>query len=195
MSKNVLMITPNLLKERSAVHTNIDDKLIYPEIKASQDMYIMPLLGSKLFNKIITDIENNALSGVYKSLVDDYLIDTLMAYVMMDLPQGLNYQFWNVGVVSVNKDGSNMPSKDDMFSIVDRYKTRAEFYAKRTMLYLMQEQGSFPEYREQTGGLDSVYPNTTSFSSPIYLGEDIYTKPNASYNEPWINYYNGEKGK
>ena len=52
MSKNILMLSVALLKERTAIHDNIDEKLIYPEIKAAQDMFILPVLGSALFNKL-----------------------------------------------------------------------------------------------------------------------------------------------
>ena len=51
------LILPSVVKERMSLHDNVDDKLIYPEIKAVQDLYIMPLLGSTLFNKILSDLE------------------------------------------------------------------------------------------------------------------------------------------
>ena len=36
--KNTLFIGANAIKERTSVHSNIDDKLIMPEIKICQDM-------------------------------------------------------------------------------------------------------------------------------------------------------------
>lgn len=188
MSANTLIIMPSLLKERAAIHKNVDDKLIYPEIKFAQDAYILPLLGTALFNKIIADIAANTLAGVYKSLVDSYIIDALINYTMAELPTGLNYQFWNSGVASTQKEQAQLPSMSDMFSIVDRYKKKAEHYDNRCRLYLIQNQGTYPEYRQQNGGVDTVYPDNTSFTSPIYLGDDKFIKPNKSFNEPW-NYY------
>jgi len=49
MSLNILFISDTILIERTTVHGNIDPKLLYPEIKTAQDMYIQPLLGSALF--------------------------------------------------------------------------------------------------------------------------------------------------
>jgi hypothetical protein len=189
MSLNTLIIMPSLLKERSAIHTNVDDKLIFPEIKFAQDAYILPLLGTALFNRVISDIAANTLAGVYKSLVDTYVIDALINYTMAELPSGLNYQFWNSGVVSTQKEQAQLPSMSDMFNIVDRYKKKAEHYDNRCRLFLVQNQGVYPEYRQQNGGIDSVYPDNTSFTSPIYLGGDEFIKPNASYNEQWPLYY------
>jgi len=38
MSQNVLLISDEILKDRTAVHGNIDAKLLYPEIKTAQDI-------------------------------------------------------------------------------------------------------------------------------------------------------------
>jgi len=186
MSLNILLLKPSVLKDRTTVHKNVDDKLIYPEIKASQDMFILPLVGSGLFNKLLADINANVLTGVYKTLVDDYLIDTLINYTMSQMVTTVNYQFWNTGVVSVQKDSAQIPSQSDMFAIVDKYKNRAEHYSKRARMYLLQNQGLYPEYRAQNGGMDTVFPDQTSFTSPIYLGNEGFIKPNKSYNEPWL---------
>lgn len=185
MSLNILILKPEVLKERTTIHTNVDNKLIYPEIKASQDMFILPLVGSTLFNKLLSDINNLTLSGVYKTLVDDYLIDALINYTMSQMVTTVNYQFWNTGVVSVQKDNAQMPSQSDMFAILDKYKNRAEHYNKRARMYLLQNQGLFPEYRVQNGGIDTVFPDQTSFTSPIYLGGKDWQVPNKSYNKPW----------
>lgn len=170
MSKNTLMILPALLKDRTGIHTNIDEKLIYPEIKAAQDMFILPLLGSTLFNKILTDIKAGTLTGAYKTLVDDYLIDTLCNYVLSELPEGLNYQFWNKGVSQKTTDNSNNPSMSEMYAVMSRYKNRAEHYSKRCRMYLIQNGPSlFPEYSKYIAGIDVVPPENDSFSNPIYL--------------------------
>jgi len=75
MATITYLILPSVIKERMSLHDNIDDKLIYPEIKAVQDLYIMPILGSTLFNKILNDISTNTLAGNYKSLVDNYVVE------------------------------------------------------------------------------------------------------------------------
>lgn len=191
MSKNILFILPALLKERTGIHTNTEDKLIMPEIKAAQDMYILPLLGSTLFNKLLSDINSNILTGNYKILVDEYLIDCLCNYVLSELPEGLNYQFWNKGLAQKTTENSNTPSMTEMFAIMSRYKNRAEHYAKRCRMYLIQNAGAlFPEYNRYVAGIDVVPPALNTFTSPIYLGSsrdargDQDLKPN-NYNEPY----------
>ncbi len=99
MSKNVLLISDDILKDRTAIHGNIDSKMLYPEVKVAQDMYIHPILGTALYDKIIDDVDAGTIAGDYKTLLDDYIIDCLLYYTLAGLPEALSYQFWNIGVV------------------------------------------------------------------------------------------------
>jgi hypothetical protein len=168
------MIDVPTLKKKTAIHDNIEEKLIYPEIKAAQDLFILPMLGTALYNKILTDINTNALSGDYKTLVDDYLVDALCNYVLAELPIGLNYQFWNKGVASKTTDNSSNPSMGELFDIANKYKNRAEAYGKKAMYYLKQQasQGKFPEYLNPGSGIDTIVPDRNAYSNPIYLGDE-----------------------
>jgi hypothetical protein len=189
MSNVKLLILPSVIQERMSLHTNVDEKLIFPEIKAAQDMYIRPLLGSILFDKLLNDIATNTLSGQYLILMNDFIIDSLCNYVMSELPEGLNYQYFNKGVSTKTADQSQSPSMSDMYAIVSKYKKRAEHYAQRCRLYLVQNYTLIPEYYAP-GGIDRVIPDRASFSSPIYLGnrggqDDFFNKPTENYNEPY----------
>jgi hypothetical protein len=172
------IILPSVVKERMSLHDNVDDKLIYPEIKAVQDLYIMPLLGSTLYNKILSDIAAGTLAGDYKDLMDNYLIMAICNYVMSELPEGLNYQFWNKGVSQKTVDNATQPSMSEMYSIVAKYKSRAEHYVNRARMYLIEYGNEkFPEYVTFVAGVDTVYPDRTSYTIPIYLGNETEIPP------------------
>ena len=164
------MILPSVVKDRTSLHSNVDDKLIIPEIRAAQDMFIRPLLGSVLFDKILADIGTGTLAGVYLTLMEKFIIDALCNYVMAELPEGLNYQFWNKGVATKTTDNSQAPSMSDMYAIVSKYKKRAEHYAQTCRLYLITHAPqTIPEYYAP-GGIDRVLPDRATFTSPVYLG-------------------------
>jgi hypothetical protein len=182
MATVTYLVLPSVVKERMSLHDNVDDKLIYPEILAVQDLYIMPLLGSTLFNKILSDIDAGTLTGNYKNLMDNYIVQCICNYVMSELPEGLNYQYWNKGVSQKTVDNATQPSMSEMYQIVAKYKSRAEFYARKARLYLVQNSPAmFPEYRTFVAGVDVVYPDAESYSSPIYLG-DISELPSDDYS-------------
>lgn len=187
-----LIISAQTIKDRMALHTNVDDKIIVPEIKAAQDTKIMPLLGDVLFNKIVTDVNSNdGLAGKYKILYESYLIDCTCNHVMSELAGALNYQFWNAGVLTKNAEGATTPNMDDMFRILSRFKNRAEHYAERARRYVLENVKDFPEYYA-SGGVDRVLPDRNGFSSPIFLDDDVFDErygrpnrnPNLNSNDP-----------
>jgi len=173
MATITYLILPSVVKERMALHENVDDKLIYPEILAVQDLQILPLLGSKLFNKLLADIAAGSLSGYYKTLMDDYLIMAICNLVMSELPESLNYQYFNKGVSQKTVDNATQPSMSDLYNIIAKYKSRGEHYIKRARLYLIQNQATnIPEYRQRDSGVDIVVPDGNTYTSPIYLGDE-----------------------
>ncbi len=62
MSLNTLFISVQNIKDRSGLHANVDEKLVLPEIKTAQDMYILPALGSALYNRLQAGITANNLN-------------------------------------------------------------------------------------------------------------------------------------
>ena len=172
MADITYIILPQVVKDRLSLHENVDDKLIYPEIKSVQDMYIKRLLGSNLFRKMITDIAAGTLAGNYKILMDNYLIDCICNYVMAEIPDALNYQFWNKGVSTKIDPNANLPTLSDLYTIVAKYKKRAEEYSADARKYLVQNLPSFPEYSMFDPLLDTVKPDRVSYTCPLYLGDE-----------------------
>jgi hypothetical protein len=173
MSLNILLVSDTMIKDRTAIHGNIDPKLIYPDIKLAQDMYIHPLLGTALFNKLLADIDAGSLAGNYKTLVDNYIVDALMYYVLSELPTTIAYQFWNKGVLRKQGADTELPSFDELVSLQNKYKNRAEFYANRMRLYLRQNAPTmFTEYINPGSGVDDINPDCRGFTNPVFLGGD-----------------------
>jgi hypothetical protein len=178
--ENILLISDTMVKERTAIHGNIDPKLIYPDIKVAQDMYILPVLGSALYFKLQTIISDNTITtdgnlSAYKTLVDIYIVDALIYFTLSELPTTISYQFWNKGVMRKQGLDTDLPSMSDLIDLSNKYRNRAEFYANRLKKYLQQNANTlFPEYYASLNGIDSMYPDQKSFTSPIYLGSDKY---------------------
>ncbi len=183
MSANVLLISDQIIKDRTSIHGNIDPKLIYPDIKYAQDVFILPLLGTGLYEKmqaIIADgtiTTDNTLSN-YKNLLDKYIIDALMYYVMGELPMTLGYQFFNKGVVRKNGENTDNPDMSELVSIGLKYKQRAEYYGNRMRLYVVQNAAAmFREYLNPGNTIDTITPNQRAFTMPIYLGDERRDNP------------------
>lgn len=191
MSRDVLLVSDTMIKDRTAIHGNIDPKLIYPDIKVAQDMYILPILGTALYEKLQTLISSGDISQAgnvnYKNLIDKYLCDALMYFTLSELPTTISYQFWNKGVIRKQGESTELPSMSDLIDLSNKYKNRAEFYAERLRLYVIDKANTmFPEYNNPGSNIDTVTPEQRAFTNPIYLGDDEDVKPkNFSRGQPY----------
>lgn len=188
MSQNILLISDVMIKERTAIHGNIDPKLIYPDLKYAQDAYINPILGTALYEKLQLLISNNTISTPgfedYKGLIDIYVSDALIYYTLAQLPETLSFQLWNKGVVRKQGENTELPSMTEILSVATRFKHRAEYYANRMKLFLLDQSArlqKFPEYTQPGSQVDTIAPEMRQFSMPIYLGD-----PDGRDN-PWCN--------
>ena len=171
MSKNTLFISVQSIKDRTGLHANVDEKLVLPEIKTAQDMYILPALGSALYNELQTAVDSNTYTNLQTTLLDDYIVDTLIYFVMSELPQGLSFQFYNKGLLRKSGENQENPSMQDMIDVANRYKARAEFYKQRLIKYLKQNNALYPNYLNFGSGIDSIKPDNEGYTVSMYLGD------------------------
>lgn len=171
MSKNTLFISVQSIKDRTGLHANVDEKLVLPEIKTAQDMYILPALGSALYNELQTAVDTNTYTNLQTTLLDDYIVDCLIYFVMSELPQGLSYQFYNKGLIRKTGDNQESPSMQDMIDVANRYRARAEFYKQRLIKYLKQNNALYPNYLNFGSGIDSIKPDNEGYSVSMWLGD------------------------
>jgi hypothetical protein len=172
MSLNTLFISVQSIKDRTGLHANVDEKLVLPEIKTAQDMYILPALGSTLYNKLQSAINGSTLNSDETLLLNNYVTDCLIYYVMSELPMGLSYQFYNKGLLRKSGDNTENPSMQDMIDVANRYRTRAEFYKQRLIKYLRQNNTLYPEYLNFTSGIDTIIPDLEGYTTSLYLEDD-----------------------
>jgi hypothetical protein len=190
--KNICFINVNTIKERSALHSNVDDKLILPEILSAQDMFLLPALGTALYDRLQDGIENNNLTADEVDLLDNFITNPLVYYTLSELPVGLSYQFYNKGLVRKTSDNTDTPNMQDLIDVASRYRTRAEFYTQRLIKHLKQVSSTsdkFQEYVNYGSGVDIIKPDHDAYQASIWLGDEYGCKP-MSFEER----YQGENG-
>lgn len=188
MSKNILLISVDILKERTDIHGNIDAKLIYPHIKFVQDAFIKKVLGTALYDKLQDIINDGTIidsnNADYKLLLDEYIIDAMIWYCKSEMSVDTSFQMWNKGVVRKQGQDTELPSMSELIDIANRYKSKGEYYANRLKLFLIDQSSrlqKYPEYTHPGSTVDTITPEMQNFTSPIWLG-DTDGKDN-----PWCN--------
>lgn len=171
MSKNILFITEQLFKERTGASNAIDGKQLRPMIKVAQDIYIQPTLGSTLYNRLETGIDDNDLNNDEKTLIDNYITDALIWFTMSMLPMTMGYQLFSKGFLQKTAEEGNAPSRSDLELLEGKYKSMAEFYNKRLIKYLQENYELYDEYLNPDSGVDVIFPTKQGYSCPIYIGD------------------------
>jgi len=69
----VLFVTPEEITTTTIVGGNVDVSKYLPFVAETQKDTIENLLGTELYDKIISDIENDTLTGLYLELYTDFL--------------------------------------------------------------------------------------------------------------------------
>ena len=166
-----IFISEGFFKENSAVDENVDMKQINPTIWQCQIQHIQNVLGTKLYDKILSDISASTLTGDYLTLVDDYCADALVYWVMYEVQIPLLFKFRDKNVSKKSSDNAFPISTKELARIENRYKDKAEFFTKRISDYLCTNSTLFPEYNTEVD-IDEVRPQNGRATVSVYLGDE-----------------------
>lgn len=172
MSSNTLLITVQQIKDRTALHSNVDEKMVKPDIKYAQDAYILPMLGTALMLKLQADIEADNVTGNYETLLNQYIVDALVYHTLAESPMTLSFQLYNKGAVRKTGIDTDTPNVNEVIQMSDKYRKRAEWYTQRLADYLLENHTLFPEYDTPGTGIDVFIPEVAQYNTPFYLGDD-----------------------
>lgn len=164
----VLLLSEQRLKEDSLINNNVDSMYIFPAIQTAQEIGLQPLLGTKLYNKLLNVVENGG-DELYFDLLDSYVIPYLEMKVMADIQIPLAYKIRNAGLVQNTSENTTLPTLQETQYIVDYYENKANFYANRMSDYLIANSNKYPEYYS-CDSIADMHSNRMSYNTGIYLG-------------------------
>ena len=127
----------------------------------SQQINIQNYLGSKLYDKSTTIIENGDIDTApfadYKLLLNEYVQPMLIWFAQVDYLPFAAYQVKNGGVFKHTSENAETVNKTEVDYLVEKARTHAEWYARRFIDYMCFNQSKFPEYTTNTN--DDIYPS------------------------------------
>lgn len=151
-----LFITLKELKRKSIFDGNIDADKIIQFIEVAQDTEIQTYLGTKLYDKLQSDIIADSLTGNYKTLVDDYIKPMLIWYTQAAYIPYAAYQISNGGIYKHNSENSTAVDQSEINSLASHATETAEFYTQRFMDHMNYNSNLYPEYISNQN--DGMYP-------------------------------------
>ncbi|MFN9518313.1 MAG: hypothetical protein ACK574_01090 [Bacteroidota bacterium] len=86
----VLFLSEATLKAESILQDNVDMKVVSPTIYDVQQYYILPILGTSLYNDVVSQVQSGTVSAAYQTLLDTYIQPTMIWYCRYEVPRNMN---------------------------------------------------------------------------------------------------------
>ena len=156
------------LRDETVINGNVDGEVLEPFIIVAQNLHIEQITGTNLYNKLIADITAGSVTGVYKTLLDDYIQPALLQWSLFECLPFINYNFTNKSISTQDSDNSTAVSLEDVKYLRANIKDVAEYYSTRAIAYLKDNEDSFViRIGSPDGESDGI----------IYIGEKTKNKP------------------
>lgn len=165
---NTFIISEAKLREFTDINDNLDTAFIKNAVREAQDIYLQRIIGTALYNKILSDIDGSTLTGEYLTLVNAYIQDFLLYAAYYESLEAIYIRPRNNGLLNAT-GGDNSQSVDKTLFDTKRQsvKNKMEYYAERLVNYIIEKQNVLPELNENNF-LYQQYPDYgNQYRSPI----------------------------
>ena len=173
MGQAILFITETFVKKYSNIDENVDTQYITPVIDLVQKMYIRPILGTALYDELTTEIAADTVSVNNVTLLDNYIQDTMLYYVLAEGLPSFTYKIENKSVSTKTSDNATPVDNSIIQSEVARYKDRAEFFAQTLIDFLeaTADGTNYNAYLNPGSAFNTVRPINNSYTTGWVLDE------------------------
>lgn len=171
-NSDTLFLTAKFLKNNTVIDQNVDDDILNPWIIVAQNKYIERSLGTALFNDIVTNIKNKTITGLNKTLLDDYIQPCLQHFVVYEALPFIQYKLTNKSISKKNSENSTVADLNEMQYLRKSVLDTASYMQTRLVEYLQTEvaNGNFTLYSNPGSDASTITPDINTYFNGLYLG-------------------------
>ena len=177
--QHTLFVSTDRIKRDTSIGGSVDDNLLLPYILMAQDRYILPILGTDLNAKLISDIQGSSLTGNYLTLLQTYIQPALVQFSYSVVLPFLRLRMVNSSIVTMSSEQGGTVSHDELKPLINASMDMGEFYRERLIDYIQNNTSSFPEYSSNTGA--DLNPTTQNFYAGLNLDVAPMSNKTISY--------------
>ena len=148
------LITSQEIKDNTPMGGNVDpDKFMF-FVNDVQVMVLENVLGTKLFDKILTDFAAVTLAGLYLQMFNDYIKPVMWHSVFAEYVKIGSILVQNGGVYKHQSSDAQLASENEINYSVKNAQSKADTYIERLERFLRDKDSELPEY---TNNQDNDY--------------------------------------
>ena len=142
------LITTQEIRLNTSLGGNVDSDKLLPFITDVQVMILENVLGTKLYDKIITDFEADTLVDLYLQMFTDYIKPVLWHSVFAEYVKLGSIIVGNGGMYKHVAQDAEVASADDINYLAKNAQSKADTYIDRLIRFLCDKNSEIPEYTD-----------------------------------------------
>lgn len=151
-------ISTGTLKELSLIENNVNDDKVAVMLNRVQKTSLEPVLGTPLYKKLLEDIDNDTLSGIYETLTNEYILDFLICCTELEYVVSGANKFANMGVGKYSPNDAQVNSLQDNNDVRDNLRKHRSAYRDSLVGFLKDNEEDIPEYKEWNCKHEDIKP-------------------------------------
>ena len=140
------LITSQEIRLNTPMGGNVDSDKFINFIQDVQVMVLEPVLGTKLFDKILTDFAADTLAGLYLQMFTDYIKPVLWHSVFAEYVKIGSIIVGNGGMYKHVAQDAEAATMDDINYVAKNAQSKADTYIDRLIRFLCDQDSNIPEY-------------------------------------------------
>lgn len=161
-------------REFTDVNDMLDTSLIKNAIREAQDIHLQRIIGTQLYNKLLSDVDTSSLTGDYQTLVDDYIQDFLLYAAYYESLEAIYIRPRNNGLLTPTGGENSIEVDRSLFNVKRQsVENKMEFYAEKLSQYISENEATFPELSTNNKAYEQNPDYSTQYRSPIVFNRNV----------------------
>ena len=161
-------------REFTDVNDMLDTSLIKNAIREAQDIHLQRIIGTQLYNKLLSDVDASSLTGDYQTLVDDYIQDFLLYAAYYESLEAIYIRPRNNGLLTPTGGENSIEVDRSLFNVKRQsVENKMEFYAEKLSQYISENEATFPELSTNNKAYEQNPDYSTQYRSPIVFNRNV----------------------
>ena len=147
------------IKERGFVNKNVENNIITTTLRRVQDTMLLPILGTTFFKRLLQGVEDSDLTADETTLLNDYILDYLVACVDYRIVKPLSYEIRSKVVGQARDEHIQPASQSQINELEDSLLEDVNVYRNKLIGYLKDNCTLFPTYNEYLCTFETIAPD------------------------------------